>query len=188
MRKKKKHIISVWFFPTKLGWMAIAGHKKKVNWLSFGYETRKESTEMWNVSKYNTDLVASSRCHNWNPELAEQLTAYASGVPVSFESVKTDSDVDGESFSGQVLQRCQKIPYGDCLTYQQLAEKVKRPRAARAVGNVMSRNRVPIIIPCHRVIAAHGGLGGFSMPKGVEMKRKLLGIESASIKHTQYIR
>ena len=143
---------------------------------------------MWNVSKYNADLVASSRCHNWNPELVEQLIAYASGVPVSFESVKTNSEVDCESFSGKVLQRCQKIPYGHCLTYQQLAEKVKRPRAARAVGNVMSRNRVPIIIPCHRVIAAHGRLGGFSMPKGLEMKRKLLGMESASVKQTKCIR
>ena len=188
MRKKTKQSISVWFFPTNLGWMVIAGYKKKVNWLSFGYETRKESTEMWNVSKYNADLVASSRCHNWNPELVEQLTAYASGVPVSFESVKTNSEVDCESFSGKVLQRCQKIPYGHCLTYQQLAEKVKRPRAARAVGNVMSRNRVPIIIPCHRVIAAHGRLGGFSMPKGLEMKRKLLGMESASVKQTKCIR
>ena len=168
--------------------MVIAGCKKKVNWLSFGHETREESTEMWNVSKYNTGTVASFRCHNWNPELVEQLTAYASGVPVSFESVKTNSEVDCESFSGKVLQRCQKIPYGHYLTYQQLAERVKRPGAARAVGNVMSRNKVPIIIPCHRVIAAHGGLGGFSMPKGVEMKRKLLGMESASVKQSECIR
>lgn len=81
-------------------------------------------------------------------------------------------------FQRRVVQTCRKIPPGKTLSYGQLAEAVGRPRAARAVGTVMSQNRFPLIVPCHRVVAANS-LGGFSAPDGLSLKRRLLAMEGA---------
>lgn len=78
-------------------------------------------------------------------------------------------------FTRKVLQETSKISYGKVLTYQDIASRIKRPRAVRAVGNALGRNPIPIVIPCHRVVASGGGLGGYT--GGLDIKRKLLRIE-----------
>jgi len=83
---------------------------------------------------------------------------------------------DAPPFTQQVWMEMQKIPAGSALTYGELAAAVGNPRAIRAVGQACRCNRMPLIIPCHRVLAA-GGLGGFSL--GLEWKRKLLELEAA---------
>jgi methylated-DNA-[protein]-cysteine S-methyltransferase len=80
-------------------------------------------------------------------------------------------------FTNKVLEACKKIPYGKTLTYKELAQKSGNIRAARAVGNALRRNPIPIIIPCHRVIGTDGGLHGFMGKEGVEIKRQLLILE-----------
>ena len=67
---------------------------------------------------------------------------------------------------------------GDILTYGGLARRIGWPRAARAVGRILGRNPVPLVIPCHRVVRAGGGLGGFSCPGGLRLKRRLLDFEA----------
>jgi methylated-DNA-[protein]-cysteine S-methyltransferase len=105
--------------------------------------------------------------------LVQRLCDFADGVPVDFDDweVETEGLTD---FGRQVIAACRKIPWGTTCTYGQLAELAGRPGAARAVGSVMARNRVPLVVPCHRVVPAGGGLGGFSAPQGVAMKRRLL--------------
>jgi methylated-DNA-[protein]-cysteine S-methyltransferase len=71
------------------------------------------------------------------------------------------------------------VPWGETVTYGELADMVGAPRAARAVGNVMAHNPVPIVIPCHRVVAA-GGIGGYGVA-GVETKRSLLALEGVRV-------
>ena len=83
-------------------------------------------------------------------------------------------------FQRRVFEACRRISPGKTASYGELARKAKSPRAARAVGTAMANNRVPLIIPCHRVIAAGGKIGGFSAPDGIDMKRRLLAIESDS--------
>ncbi|MEZ6853707.1 methylated-DNA--[protein]-cysteine S-methyltransferase [Halodesulfovibrio aestuarii] len=78
-------------------------------------------------------------------------------------------------FGQNVLTALMQVPYGETVSYGELAALAGSPNAARGVGQVMARNRWPLIIPCHRVVAA-SGLGGFS-GQGVRMKRYLLGIE-----------
>jgi methylated-DNA-[protein]-cysteine S-methyltransferase len=80
-------------------------------------------------------------------------------------------------FTVSVLQELGKVPYGETTTYGELAARVGRPRAARAVGTVMNRNRIPIVLPCHRVVGANGSLVGYA--GGLERKSALLGLEGA---------
>lgn len=91
-------------------------------------------------------------------------------------------DMDGiADFDRRVLAAARDIPPGATLTYGELAARVGAPGAAREVGQVMARNRFPIIVPCHRVVAAGGGFGGFSAPGGRQSKAQLLNIEKAAL-------
>jgi methylated-DNA-[protein]-cysteine S-methyltransferase len=78
-------------------------------------------------------------------------------------------------FHRRVLTAARRIPYGQTVTYGELARRVGSPRAARAVGQAMAHNPIALIVPCHRVVAAGGGLGGFG--GGLTMKRRLLALE-----------
>ncbi len=90
-------------------------------------------------------------------------------------------DLDGAGpFARQVYEVVRKIPAGRTVTYGELAKGMNRPTAARAVGQALGRNPIPLIIPCHRVLAARGKAGGFSAHGGVETKARMLAIEGAT--------
>jgi len=80
-------------------------------------------------------------------------------------------------FTVAVLDELARVPYGETTTYGELAQRVGRPRAARAVGTVMNRNRIPIVLPCHRVVGATGNLTGYA--GGLDVKQSLLELEGA---------
>jgi methylated-DNA-[protein]-cysteine S-methyltransferase len=80
-------------------------------------------------------------------------------------------------FTLSVLNELARVPYGETTTYGALAAKVGHPRAARAVGTVMNRNRIPIVLPCHRVVGATGDLTGYA--GGLDVKRTLLELEGS---------
>ena len=89
-------------------------------------------------------------------------------------------DLDGAGpFARQVYEAARKIPAGRTVTYGELAKDMNRPTAARAVGQALGRNPIPLIIPCHRVLASGNKPGGFSAHGGVETKAKMLEIEGA---------
>jgi len=97
---------------------------------------------------------------------------------------KVDFDVEVDisrlrSFTQKVLNELRKIPYGETRSYGWLAKKVGNPGAARAVGQALKRNPLPIIIPCHRIIRDDGTIGGFSM--GENIKERLLALEGVKI-------
>ena len=80
-------------------------------------------------------------------------------------------------FAGRILRKTARIPFGDVRSYGQLAAHAGSPRAARAVGNALGSNPIPIVVPCHRVLHADGGLGGYS--GGLDRKRYLLALEGS---------
>ena len=80
-------------------------------------------------------------------------------------------------FSRRVLDELARVPYGEVTTYGELARRAERPRAARAVGTVMNRNPIPIVLPCHRVVGASGSLMGYG--GGLDRKEALLKLEGA---------
>jgi methylated-DNA-[protein]-cysteine S-methyltransferase len=109
-------------------------------------------------------------------EVIRQLDSY-------FEGKLQDFDVpvvlDGTEFQLLVWRNLQKIPYGETISYGQLARRIGSPDAARAVGLANGSNPIPIIIPCHRVIGSNGHLTGFG--GGLPVKKKLLALESRQL-------
>ncbi|AZZ38296.1 methylated-DNA--[protein]-cysteine S-methyltransferase [Bdellovibrio sp. qaytius] len=106
-----------------------------------------------------------------------EITEYLDGKRKKF-SVKLE--IIGTDFQKNVWQQLQQIPFGKSVSYKELAENINNPKAVRAVGTANGRNNFCIIIPCHRVIAADGTLGGYS--GGLPFKKKLLNLEKISFK------
>ena len=103
-------------------------------------------------------------------EIAERIRKHLQGEAQDFSDIQVDLEGFG-GFTQQVLAACRNIPAGRTLSYSGLARLIQRPKAARAVGQALARNPVPVIIPCHRVLTLDGGGGGFSASGGVETKR-----------------
>ena len=84
-------------------------------------------------------------------------------------------------FQKKVWAELKKIPRGQTRTYKEIAQRIGHPKAARAVANACGKNPSPIVIPCHRVIASNGSIGGYSAKGGVLEKRKLLSAEGVDL-------
>jgi methylated-DNA-[protein]-cysteine S-methyltransferase len=100
-----------------------------------------------------------------------------------FEGRRRDFDLPldlrgRQGFSRDILERLSKVPYGEVTTYKSLAVEAGNPRAARAVGTIMNRNPIPIVLPCHRVVGSNGSLVGYG--GGLERKRLLLDLEAGT--------
>ena len=160
-------------FPTELGWMAIVGRKNRLLHVRFGYPS-----EFAVLSAVRTLLTEDAG--DWNAPLIKRLQAYAAGAPDDFRDIGIDHE-GWTPFARKVLECCRRVAWGETTSYAALAEKSGSPRAARAVGNVMARNRCPLVIPCHRVLGAGTSLGGYSAPGGLKLKRRLLEMEAAAI-------
>ena len=106
-------------------------------------------------------------------EAVKQLDQYFAGQRQSFNLPLNPS---GTEFQRRVLDALQAIPYGETMSYKDIAERIGKPRAVRAVGAANGRNPIPIIIPCHRVIGSSGKLTGFG--GGLETKAALLRLEA----------
>ena len=110
-------------------------------------------------------------------DATQQVGEYLRGERRAFQ---LSVDLSGMTpFQQTVLDEVAKVPRGEVVTYGELAKRIGKPRAARAVGQALGRNPVPIVVPCHRVIASNGSLGGYSGRRGVETKEALLTLEGA---------
>ena len=107
-------------------------------------------------------------------EAACQLVQYLTGHRKSFE---LELEPAGTPFQRQVWEELRRIPYGTTISYADLARRIGKPKAVRAVGAANGKNPLPIVIPCHRVIGKDGSLTGFG--GGLDIKRWLLALESA---------
>jgi len=112
----------------------------------------------------------------WLQRLKDELTSYFAGNRVAFSCPVEKTGYP--PFFARVLACAAAIPYGERLTYRELAAAAGSPRAARAAGQALAANRTPLVIPCHRVVGAGGALVGYS--GGLEWKRKLLALEEAA--------
>ncbi|MAT45401.1 MAG: hypothetical protein CL609_23990 [Anaerolineaceae bacterium] len=112
-------------------------------------------------------------------KLKNEIIAYFKGSKQGFT---TEVDLSAlTSFQQDVLEACIEIPFGATRTYGDLAKAVGKPKAAQAVGGVMARNPIPLVIPCHRVIATSGGMQGYSAAGGIKTKQFLLAHEGITL-------
>lgn len=160
-------------FETACGWMGLVGRDETVRHLRLGYADPADV-------RAELRAMTVSGESDWFPELREKLQAYAGGQAVSFAKVRCELP-SLTDFQVKVIDFVKRIPYGQVLSYGDVAAAAGFAGAARAVGTVMSSNRIPIIIPCHRVVAAGGKLGGYSAPRGIELKQWLLDLEQAKL-------
>lgn len=154
-------------FKTPWGWSGALWTEEGLRRLVL---PRKKKSDVRKLLEKGGGAAAEER--RWT-EFRKQLTAYLSGRQRSFD-LPVDIPGGGE-FVDAVRAVVASIPYGGTMTYGDVAAAAGRPRAARAVGNAMNRNPVPLSVPCHRVVA-RSGRGGFA--SGPELKGKLLDLEA----------
>ena len=152
--------------PTTLGPMLVAATDKGVCRLSFN-----EGREALSARFPKAALIEGGA------EFAALLKQVIAAVEAPGDFVHIPLDVKGTAFQEAVWQELRRIPAGETRTYAQLAAAIGRPKAVRAAGSANGANNVAVLIPCHRVIATGGGMGGYAY--GLEIKRKLLAKEGA---------
>lgn len=173
-------------FLTELGWMAIAWHDDVVQGNAFGHASRRSAelalAESLGSAQAFCRVDAEGQADElpaWLAGTIDLLQRFALGEPVDFSAVPL-SLAHLTPFGKRVVAGCRRIAWGTTRSYGELAAACGSPGAARAVGSVMAKNRYPLIVPCHRVLGAGGGLGGYSAPDGLKMKRRLLAMEQVA--------
>ncbi len=173
--------LSLSVFATELGWLGVVGKGETVmrTFVGHGSPDEVRSAARGALAGATTNEPLPER--DWNPRLRRALESFARGNRVDFRHLAVD--LGGlTAFRQKVLELTRRIPYGRTATYGELAQRAGKENAARAVGAAMASNPIPLIIPCHRVVASGGTIGGFSGPHGVELKRRLLELEGVMLK------
>jgi len=166
---------SLLFFTTcktNAGWIGFMGTEKGLCAITFPQSTKDKA-----LAQLGADITTARESDSAFEDAKRRLLDYFSGKEKSFPD-KLDFG-KATAFQRSVWQAAQEIPYGQTRSYGWIAKKIGKPGAARAVGQALGRNPLPIIVPCHRVVAANGGLGGFS--GGLETKKWLLKLEKTKL-------
>jgi O-6-methylguanine DNA methyltransferase len=137
-----------------------------------GRDGDAESTFQTQLAGGDRLVADPGRC----AEVARQLGEYFDGERQRFD---LELAPRGTDFQRQVWRSLAEIPFGETRSYAEIAERIGRPRAVRAVGRANGANPIPIIVPCHRVVGSDGSLTGFG--GGLEAKRRLLDLESREV-------
>ncbi|MGZ8393658.1 MAG: methylated-DNA--[protein]-cysteine S-methyltransferase [Nitrospira sp.] len=163
-------------FKTAWGWVGIAVSEKGITSIDLSPAKRRGSSRQQEVGEHDAAVALIE-------EARTQLLAYIQGTRRDF-SLPVDLSA-GTSFQRKVWKAIARIPYGRVRSYQWVASRVGGKHYARAVGMALGANPVPIVVPCHRIIAHDGSLGGFSC--GLPVKRRLLKLEGtlAQLRHAE---
>ena len=154
------------YIDTPIGELLLAGADDALTMIGFPKGSmRRDPQPDW---IYNEKPLREAR---------RQLEEYFAGTRKAFD---LPLRLEGTEFQVSVLEALQKIPYGQTVSYGEIAKRIGRPKAVRAVGAANGRNPIPIVVPCHRVIGSSGDLTGFG--GGLDTKEALLRLEA---EHTQ---
>ena len=150
------------YFETPIGELLLAGEDNGLSMIGFPKgKMRRDPEPDW---IFNEKPFANTR---------QQLAEYFAGERKDFD---LPVRLSGTEFQVQVLKELQRIPYGETTSYGEIARRIGRPKAMRAVGRANGANPIPIVIPCHRVIGSGGDLTGFG--GGLDTKEALLRLEA----------
>lgn len=164
---------------SSLGWIAVVASVKGVRWITL--QTTRRGAEVAARERFGDHLeplLAKSHSKKMSA-LADKMLGWTNIVVRRVENPAQHEpcplDIEGTAFQRSVWAALEKIPAGSVMSYADIARQVGRPRAARAVGNACGSNPIAFLIPCHRVVASDGRLGGFGL--GVAIKAALLARE-----------
>jgi O-6-methylguanine DNA methyltransferase len=168
----KKRVLYAWAH-TEIGRVLVASTWKGVCFTALSGANAMAHLEQW-VARHEpgATLVEDRRAMR---SVLEQIAAYARGDRKRFD---VHLDLRGTAFQKSVWEADRRIPYGQTRTYADVARSIGKPRAVRAVGGANGKNPVPLLVPCHRIVASDG-IGGFT--GGLHYKRRLLALEGAPI-------
>jgi methylated-DNA-[protein]-cysteine S-methyltransferase len=155
---------------TPVGALLVATTERGLCRISYDAEPERELDRL--ARSFGVRVLRSARPID---AARRQLDEYFEGARQDFD-LAVDIELLAD-FNRRVLRELARVPYGEVVTYGELAARAARPRAARAVGTVMNRNPLPIVLPCHRVVGANGKLVGYA--GGLDRKETLLRLEGA---------
>ena len=158
-------------FKTSAGWMGLLGSASGIKCTTLPQPSKEQAIATLGIDT-NKAILSQGNFR----DLIKQFQDYFMGRRVNFQD-KLDLS-EATVFQRDVWKAAKRIPYGETRSYAWLAQQIGKPGAARAVGQALRKNPLPIIIPCHRVLTSDGKLGGFS--EGPKMKKYLLALEKHS--------
>jgi methylated-DNA-[protein]-cysteine S-methyltransferase len=159
-------------FKTSYGWVGLVGSTAGLRGVALPQPSEKAA-----IASLSGDVTQAMPSSARFTDLIKRLQAYFSGNKVNFSDT---IDYHGYTpFQCAVWEAARQIPQGQTRSYGWLAGQMGKPKAARAVGQALGKNPFPIIVPCHRVLAGDGGLGGFT--GGLNMKKSLLALEKTAL-------
>jgi len=150
------------YLDTPIGELLLAGNDDALAMIGFPKGSMRRDPEPDWI--FNEKPLATAR---------QQLTEYFAGTRKEFDLPVA---LSGTEFQVSVLEALQEIPYGETVSYGEIARRIGRPKAVRAVGAANGRNPIPVVVPCHRVIGSSGDLTGFG--GGLDTKEALLRLEA----------
>ncbi|TGQ36437.1 methylated-DNA--[protein]-cysteine S-methyltransferase [Mesorhizobium sp. M00.F.Ca.ET.216.01.1.1] len=166
-------------FETALGFMGIAWSEAGLTRLCLPQRNR-DAVERRLLRHAGIAGQAARPEPQWVTELIASIKAYAAGEDVDFSAVPVDlAGVD--DFRLAIYDAARKLAFGETTTYGELARRAGHAGLARETGAALGANPVPLIIPCHRILAAGGKIGGFSAPGGSTTKEKMLAMEGVRV-------
>jgi methylated-DNA-[protein]-cysteine S-methyltransferase len=164
-------------FETVLGFMGIAWSEAGLMRLCLP-ERNRDTVERRLLR--HPGVAASGEQPRWVVDLIASIKAYAAGEDVDFSGVPVDlAGVD--DFRLAIYDAARKLSYGETTTYGELAKRAGHAGLPRETGAALGANPVPLVIPCHRILAAGGKIGGFSAPGGSATKEKMLAMEGVRV-------
>lgn len=179
-KSHRKHTYGYNLISTVLGWVGILASPVGISNLTLPQESPNQVLVHLKTLKL-TDIKNISKIAF--PDIEKRIQNYFLGEKVVFKDVL---DLSGTCFQKKAWEMVRMIPRGETRSYGWIARLIGKPGAARAVGQAMRSNPVPIIVPCHRVIGGDGKIGGYGGPNGTDLKNKLLNMESGKATYNQY--
>lgn len=164
-------VLSATRFDSPIGSLRIVSSEKGLVYVELPHQNGRGFAG-WKKTHAKAAKVVERRASQ--DEAVDQLLEYASGTRHKFE---IELDIRATPFQTAVYQQVAKIGYGETLSYSDIANAMENPKAVRAVGAANGANPIPLIVPCHRVIARGGALQGYA--GGLDLKARLLAMESA---------
>lgn len=163
--------INISFHKTKIGELVVGSFEGKICLLDFAHRKMRKT-----VDDRIKKLLQAEFVEKEDEEIVKakkQIDQYLQGERTGFDF---EILLVGSYFQKQVWTALQKIPYGQTISYQTLANEIENPKAVRAVANANGANALALVVPCHRVVESSGGLGGYG--GGISVKKNLLKIET----------